>query len=545
MDYPLPETQHALQLVGPREAVLNTSKSVHRPGPHQIVCRVEAAGLCFSDLKLMNQFAHHPRKSAIISGIEPAVLSEIPSYVPGELPTVPGHETVVRVCAVGEEVRLYQPGERYLVETDYRWLRTEGSNGSFGYNFEGALQQYVLMDERVITSPDGESMLVPVSDHLSASAVALVEPWACVEDAYAEKQRLTRKTDGRTLVVVDDPRGMPALARILRQHGVESAAAFEAPGLPEGVFDDIFYPGASAETVEALFPALAPRGLLNLVLCGRRFDRKVVCPVGRVHYGGIRIVGTPDSNPSISMKSIPASAELRERARVHIVGAGGPMGMMHVIRALCSGIAGISVVGSDTDDARLEALTRIARPLAEATGVPFRVCNPTRESLENAFDYVVLMAPVPALVAQAVERAAPHAIINIFAGIPADVTAEIDLNAYVGKQLYFIGTSGSVLEDIKAVLAKVEDGRLDTNLSVAAISGLDGAADGIRAIENRTVAGKVIVYPWCHGLGLTQLEELGERLPSVAAALDDGRWTQAAETKLAEAFGYHTVGAIR
>jgi hypothetical protein len=89
-----------------------------------------------------------------------------------------------------------------------------------------------------------------------------------------------------------------------------------------------------------------------------------------------------------------------------------------------------------------------------------------------------------------------------------------------------------------AVLAKLQLGRLDTNLSVAAISGLEGAIDGLEAMEKRAVPGKVIVYPWCHGLGLTRLEELSYRLPQVAAALADGRWTKAAEERLAEAFGY-------
>ena len=82
------------------------------------------------------------------------------------------------------------------------------------------------------------------------------------------------------------------------------------------------------------------------------------------------------------------------------------------------------------------------------------------------------MAPVPALVAQAVQAAAPGGIINIFAGIPADKTAELDLDAYIEKQLYFIGTSGSTLDDMKQVLAKVVSRQLDTNLSVAAVSGL-------------------------------------------------------------------------
>jgi threonine dehydrogenase-like Zn-dependent dehydrogenase len=539
----LPETQRAVQLTGPGTARLNPAKPVHRPGPHQILCRVEAAGLCFSDLKLMTQFSAHPRKRAIVSGIATAVLAEIPSYVAGELPTVPGHEAVVRVCAAGEGVERHRVGERYLVQTDYRWLPTDGSNASFGYNFEGALQEYVLMDERVITSPEGESMLLPASERLSASAVALVEPWACVEDAYAEKQRRTLKRDGQRLVVADDPLvgraclRMPA-GRFLQEHVIQPISADSIADAPDRSFDDIIYLGASADAVEALFPKLAPRGLLNIALCGRRFDRKVACPVGRVHYGGMRIVGTSESDPARSLDSVPDSAEVREGSRVHIIGAGGPMGTMHVIRIICAGISGVTVVASDTDEARLDALARLAEPLAERHGVGFRASNPARDGAQKCAGYVAIMVPVPALVAQAVEDAAPGAIINIFAGIPADVTVPVDLNAYIEKRLYFVGTSGSVLEDMKTVLAKVEDGRLDTNLSVAAITGLDGAIDGIGAIERREVAGKVIVYPWCHGLRLTPLEDLRALLPGVAESLDDGRWTREAEARLADAFGY-------
>ena len=183
----LPETQYAVQLVGPDKLFLNKSKEVFKPGRHQILCRVEAVGLCFSDLKLLKQFSSHVRKSEIVSGIDREVLKEIPSYVPGEAPTVPGHEAVVRIEAIGPGVENFKLGERYLVQTDYRWLPTASSNASFGYNFEGALQEYVLMDERVITSPEGDSMLIPVSEEFSGSAIALVEPWACVEDAYACK----------------------------------------------------------------------------------------------------------------------------------------------------------------------------------------------------------------------------------------------------------------------------------------------------------------------------------------------------------------------
>jgi threonine dehydrogenase-like Zn-dependent dehydrogenase len=113
----LPETQDAVQLVGPDELVLNKSKEVFRPGRHQILCRVEAVGLCFSDLKLLKQFSSHVRKSKIVSGIDSEVLKEIPSYVPGEAATVPGHETVVRIEAIGTGVEKFKPGGRFLVQT--------------------------------------------------------------------------------------------------------------------------------------------------------------------------------------------------------------------------------------------------------------------------------------------------------------------------------------------------------------------------------------------------------------------------------------------
>jgi len=93
----LPRTQHAVQLVGPDEVIFNKSKGVHKPGPRQILCRVEAVGLCFSDLKLLKQFSVHARKTKIISGIAPEILKEIPSYVPGDAATVPGHEAVVSI----------------------------------------------------------------------------------------------------------------------------------------------------------------------------------------------------------------------------------------------------------------------------------------------------------------------------------------------------------------------------------------------------------------------------------------------------------------
>jgi len=550
----LPQTQYAVQLVGPDELVLNRTKEVFTPGRHQILCRVEAVGLCFSDLKLLKQFSSHVRKSEIVSGISPEILKEIPSYVPGEAPTVPGHETVVRIEGVGPDVKQFKPGQRYLVQTDYRWLHTASSNAAFGYNFEGALQEYVLMDERVITSPEGDSMLLHASEKLSGSAIALAEPWACVEDAYASEERTSIKADGQMLVAADvevtegafgnlfKRYGRPARITWLSQSPIPAGLkaltkrAMRISALTDASYDDIIYFGSDAKVVEVLLAKIASHGLLNIVLCGDKFGRDVVTTVGRVHYGGIRIVGTKGTDPAESMEIIPKMDEIRPGDKINVIGAGGPMGMMHVIRNICQGVKGVSVFASDVDDHRLAALTKIAAPLARKNGVKYKCYNPLKQETAGTFDYTALMAPIPALVAAAVREAAKRGLINIFAGIPATVTAKVDLDAYIEKGLYFIGTSGSTLEDMKRMLAKVESGRLDTNLSVAAISGLEGATDGIRAVENRSIAGKIIVYPACRGLELVPLEKLSEKMPKVARCLNDGLWTRRAEQKLLASF---------
>jgi threonine dehydrogenase-like Zn-dependent dehydrogenase len=206
--------------------------------------------------------------------------------------------------------------------------------------------------------------------------------------------------------------------------------------------------------------------------------------------------------------------------------------MMHVIRNVCQGIEGVSMFAGDVDDVRLAALTRIAAPLARQNYVEYQTYNAQKQETPADLTYTVLMAPVPELVAAAVQNSGVRGLINIFAGIPATVSGPVDLDAYIERQLYFIGTSGSTLDDMKRMLEKVESGRLDTNVSVAAISGFEGAVEGIRAVENRSIPGKIMVYPTCRSMGLIRLEELAQKLPDVAAGLKDGLWTMEAERRL-------------
>ena len=212
--------------------------------------------------------------------------------------------------------------------------------------------------------------------------------------------------------------------------------------------------------------------------------------------------------------------------------AGWPMGQMHVIRDVCLGLDGVSVVGTDFDDSRIESLRAKAQPMADSNGVTLCLVNPQKEEVTEEFSYFALMAPVGALVASSIEQTTDGAILNIFAGIPAVTRQEVDLDMYIEKRCFMFGTSGSTIEDMRIVLKKVEDNLLDTNASVDAVSGMLGATDGLAAVENRTLAGKIIVYPMLHGVGLIALEELDQHYPSVAEKLNGGKWTGEAEEEL-------------
>lgn len=550
MNLDIPSIQKAVQLTGPDELRLNAEKQVHMPGPYQILCEVEAVGLCFSDLKLLKQFSNHARKGPIKQGIDPAILDEVPSYIPNNKPGVPGHEAVVRVCAIGDKVEGIKQGGRYLVQTDYRWLPNTNSNASFGYNFEGGLQQYVLMDQRVITSPEGESMLIQASGSLSASAIALIEPWACVECAFAVKERVKITNDGRMLIVIDkscDPAkleslfnnyGTPAKVTLVSEHTVNLNIDLSVENtnslseLSGATFDDVIYFGNCPETVELLLLKVGPKGLINIVLCGSKLDRKVVAHLGRVHYGGIRIIGTAGSDPADAMKNIPTTAELQKGDKINIIGATGSMGLMHVIRCISQGIKDVMVYAGGRNQKRLDAVSEIASPIARKLSIHYLPYNIKHGMPKVKFDYIMLLASAVKLLTESVEQAAQNGIINVFAGINADVEVAIDLDQYIRKQLYFVGTSGSRLEDMEVVLEKVESGKLDTNISVAAVCGIENAVDGIRAVENHSISGKIIVYPSVSGLPLLTLDKLQQSMPEVAKKLSEGLWTKDAEDVL-------------
>lgn len=345
--------------------------------------------------------------------------------------------------------------------------------------------------------------LIPAGDDLSASAVALVERWAFVENCCVEPERRQVKTGGRVLVVSDQGHRIlgleeatagsrPASLRVLGAEPPHSGTAGSLraaiASLPEEFFDGIVYSGADCSIIEALNDKIAAGGTINIVAAGRKHERPVSIGIGRVHYGVTRWIGTADERADESYRSILASGEIRRGERIPIIGAGGPVGQMHVIRDIRQGTLELSITAADIDDARLQSPARKAGPLAVAAGARLQVVNTRDAALDGCFSYFVILAPVARIAADPVRKSLPGCIINIFAGIPPSVRTELDMEACIANRCYLRGTSGSVVRDMRIVLEKIAQGRLDTDAPVDAMAGMAGAMDGIQALEKGTFA---------------------------------------------------------
>lgn len=522
----IPATQHAILIVGKDEIQVESAKPVDPVGPTQMLLKVEACGICFSDTKLLHAFDAHPRKSEVVSGLGADELAQIPSYHPGTARITPGHEPVARIVAVGADVQHFTVGDRVLVQADWKHIRTAASNAAFGYNFDGALQQYVVVDERCVVSPEGEHFLIPVAEGPSAAAVGLIEPWATVEGSYAFAERDHIADGGRLLIV-----GEGSVDALLDAHEPGEIQRVARADEAEGPFDDIVYFGADADEVERLLGALGQRGVLCIVEGGQRLARKVSVDVGRIHYDFIRICGTAGNDPRDGYAWIPANGELRDGDDVLIVGAAGPMGTMHTIRDAVSGHQ-VRITATDLNDDRLAHLRGLVDARAAEAGVEVRYVNTDNEELEPGYSYIACMVPAPALVASLIELAGDDAIVNAFAGIPVGNPHELDLQHVLDHRVFIFGTSGSDVSDMRTVLGKIEAGVIDTHISLDAITGMAGFQDAIDAVINRTSGGKIMVFPQLPELPYLRLHELAAHLPHVASQLRDGVWTAEAEEAL-------------
>jgi hypothetical protein len=121
----------------------------------------------------------------------------------------------------------------------------------------------------------------------------------------------------------------------------------------------------------------------------------------------------------------------------------------------------------------------------------------------------------------------------LFAGVPNGTMGMVNLgNIYLSNAQY-TGTSGLTIDDQALVMERRVAGTLSPGRSVAAIGGLETAAEAIQSVMEGRFPGKVVVFPQIHNLPLMGLKELQERLPEVAAKLGENlMWTNEAEEAL-------------
>jgi D-arabinose 1-dehydrogenase-like Zn-dependent alcohol dehydrogenase len=152
-----------------------------------------------------------------------------------------------------------------------------------------------------------------------------------------------------------------------------------------------------------------------------------------------------------------------------------------------------------------------------------------------ALPCVGFVVPVAALMEEGSSVMKPDGMMVFFAGVPNGTMGAVNLsNVYLSNAQY-TGTSGLTIDDQASVMQRRVAGTLSLGRSVAAIGGLETAAEAIESVIEGKYPGKVVIFPQIRNLPLMGLKELKERLPEVAAKLgEDLMWTNEAEVALIE-----------
>ena len=549
---PLPEKNRLWPLYGAGFDNLGSEGSsievsMPQPGPDELLVRHDAVGLCFSDIKVIRAGQEHPR-------IHRALQSD---------PVVLGHEVSATVVAVGENLRnQYEPGDRFIVQAD---IYLGGVSYAYGYEIQGGLSLYNIIDWRVLNGDHG-NYLIPVQPSTGYAESALTEPWACVIAAYQLDYRMGLKPGGTTWIIgtqsgrdrsytisqgfdeVSHPDRLllsqvpEAFADWLKERaralGIETIKVNDVTAPPVDAVDDIVLLGADPRIVSTTSPHLAKFGVYA-ILTDVPFPDRVEIDLGRVHYDRWVYVGSPDPDVARAYREVPVHSTLQPGGKAWFVGAGGPMGRMHVQRALQASAGPATILCTDISDLRLADLCTSFSAEAAAKGIEWICLNPLDKAEYEAglaafedtgFDNIVVLAPAIPAIAQAAGYLSPKGVMNVFAGLARGTFVPLDLNDVVQRSVRVIGHSASTIEDLRLMLHQTEHGELLPNRSVAAIGSLSAARDGLAAVRDALFPGKVVIFPQIKEFPLTPLPELKDKLPSVYARLKDGReWTTEAE----------------
>ncbi|HTP59165.1 MAG TPA: alcohol dehydrogenase catalytic domain-containing protein, partial [Spirochaetia bacterium] len=299
-----------------------------------LIARIDAVGLCFSDIKLLTAGSSHPR----IEGRDLA-----------KNPTVPGHEVAMTIVGVGDEWKgKFTLGSRFIIQADVFY---KGKGVAFGYAIPGGLSQYVVIGREILEGDEG-CYLLPVKEQTGYAEAALVEPWTCVVASYQiprrarprpnavfsfvgfAKGQVPLKLDGLAEEKISRithtglmPENQAAVSELARRTGAELAEPVSGGPAPS----EIVCAGLpDREAFQRLGDEIDADGVIGVHTSEP--DGDLLVDVGKVHYRKMELVGSLDGDVAGSYRS-NLREKLRRGGKAWFVGGAGPMGQMHVIKA--------------------------------------------------------------------------------------------------------------------------------------------------------------------------------------------------------------------
>ena len=348
----LPESMLALRLHGPGMDSLRFDEvPTPRPGPGQLVGRVDAVIACASDNKIIDQGGEHTLMYGWDLGRHPVPI---------------GHEGCITVAAVGEGLPeklaigsrfAVQPavpsGPRHHLER-YRGDGVGVDKVAIGYTLDGLFAEYVLITEEAIET----GCLLPLpTPKMPSFAAALAEPLSCVVSAQEHTVHVLKEgppaprrahiglkpvgiaailgagpmgrmhvevalSYGPKAIIVSDPiearmaklRG--GVEEKARQQGTkliltvpdrfEEVLASESGG--QGA-DDIIVALGIRGVQERAFELLARGGVVNFFGGLRKGDHMISFDSRRIHYDSVMAVGSSGGDPSDVAKALVLLAD--------------------------------------------------------------------------------------------------------------------------------------------------------------------------------------------------------------------------------------------
>jgi L-iditol 2-dehydrogenase len=343
MSAALPKTMQGAMLLGPEEIEVR-KVPVPRPGPGEVLLKIEAATTCGTDVKVFRRGGH------------PRML---------KAPTLFGHEMAGVAAAIGEGVTAVKEGDAIVVANSAPCLQCEPCRRGREnlcedlHYLNGAFAEYLLVPRRFV-----ERNVHKIPPGLSFARAALAEPLACVLHGIdaCELDRYGALGPVEILVFGGGPIGLlfvaalagmgqrPVLAdpnpgrlevgerlgaartiEIARGGGQAAAVRAETDG-GKGYWITVDCTGQPGVWLDAI-ESLRPGGLVNL-FGGCAPGTSIPLDTHLIHYSELTLKGVYHHRPETFRRAIALLADPKFKADLLLSGTRPIMGVVDALQSM-------------------------------------------------------------------------------------------------------------------------------------------------------------------------------------------------------------------